>query len=102
MEWGEPSDAVVSPSEFPGEFAHRHQFDHGDSERGELRQFAAGGIPGTFAGERAHVHLAYDLPVNARALTIRISPPEARRIDDLRRSVRALGLKPRCRIGERV
>ena len=96
----EQIDAVVAPAEPPGEFGHRHDFEAGDAELGESRQFARSRFPASLRGEGADMHLVDDELLARAAAPRPVGPSEVSGIDDFRRSVRPFRLKSRRRVGQ--
>ena len=99
---GKQSHAIVSPPEAAGEIGDGHDFEHGDADGGELAQLPAGGVPPAFRSEGADVHLINHLAFERAAFPCGIGPPEGGGIDNLRRAVRAFGLKARGGVGKEV
>ena len=95
-------DAVVTPAEPAGEVGDRHHFDDGNAGMRQLRQLALRGRPRPFACEGADVQLVDHLARQRHAAPAHVGPFEGARIDDLRRAIRARGLKPRSGIGVRM
>src|SRR5947207_7212181 len=58
--WREEVDAVISPAESAWEFCHGHNFEAGDTELGENRQFTRSGFAASIRREGADMHLMDD------------------------------------------
>src|SRR5208282_2807919 len=99
--WCEEIDAIVSPAEAAWEFRHGHNFEAGNAEFRERRQLAQGAFPISLRGEGADMHLVDDKLLARDPVPRLVGPSEVPRIDDLRRSVRPLRLKPRRRVWQR-
>src|SRR5580658_3449825 len=93
-------DSVVAPAEFSGKIGERHQFNDGNPEICERLQMLHGGLVCAFLCERPKVHFVDDLTLDANALPAAIAPSKFAGIDYLRKFLRSLRLKTRCRIGE--
>ena len=98
----EQIDAVVAPPEPPLELGDRHQLDHGDTERCQLCDLRSGGRPGAGPGECSGVQLVDHLTAAQDPWPCRIGPPERRRVDNGRRTVRTVGLVSGCRDRDRA
>ena len=81
--------AIVAPAEPAGEFGDRHDLEHSDAQGGQLRQLFRRRRPGAFRRVGADVHLVQDLAFRFDAMPFAIGPDEARRVDELRRTVNA-------------
>jgi hypothetical protein len=93
--------AVIAPVPAAGTLCDRHHLDHRDAELAQVAQLPDRCVERTLGRERADVQLVDDLPGQLHAAPLRIVPLERRRIDEQRRSVHALRLEPRARIGPR-
>src|SRR5437899_7773925 len=92
--------SIVSPSEASGEFRYRHDLDEGYLILHQRRQEFARCFPRAFASERADMHFINDLALEPHPLPGFVFPAIQKRIHDLRRAVRTVGLKSGCRIGK--
>src|SRR5436190_18911518 len=93
-------DAVVAPAEAAGKISQRHHFDKRDACLRKIRQLVARGRPRSLWGERADMQLVNHLTLAVHSLPRRIGPLELARINNDRRSMRALRLIPRGRVGK--
>ncbi len=98
----EPVHSVVAPASRARELVDRHHLDNGDAERGQLRQPLDRRRPRSFRGEGAGVQLVEHRLFDDRAPPRGVGPRKAAEVDDLGRAVRALGLKRRGGVRERV
>ncbi len=89
----EEADAVVAPAEATREIGHRHQLDARHAQARKLFQLRRRRRERPFAREGADVQLVDDLPLERRALPLRVGPAERRRVYDARVAVRPFGLK---------
>src|SRR6185436_1367409 len=94
MEGSEPVDAVVSPPEVAGKFGERHDFEDGYAQRREMLEPRGGSRVGSLRRERPDVQLVHDVPRRGDPAPAGIGPAKRGGIDDLRRTVWSLGLKP--------
>ena len=98
---GEQVDAVVPPAAIAGELDHRQQLEVGDAEVDEVGQLLDRRLERPLRRERADVGL-----VDQRSRQRRRPPPqvvgplEGAVVDEPRRTVHAVGLELRARIGE--
>jgi hypothetical protein len=98
MERSEQIDPVIAPAKSPGEFGDRHDLEDCDSESRELGDMFGGARPVAVQCECPDVHLVHHLAFGRNASPAGVGPREPRRIDDLRRPMRPLGLVSRRRI----
>ena len=98
----EQIDAVVAPAEATFKFGNGHDLDHRDADSCQLLELARGRRPRAKPRERPHVQLVRDLSSQRRTGPVVVGPPKRERIDDFRRPVRPLGLKPRRRIRQQA
>ena len=94
----EEVDAVISPTEPAWEFRHGHNFEAGDTELRESRQFTRSGFPASIRREGADMHLVDDELLARPPAPRTVGPSEVSRIDDFRRSMRPFRLKSRRRV----
>ena len=87
----EKIDAVISPAEPTGEFRHRHDFEAGDTELGESRQFSRSGFPASIRGEGADMHLVDD---EVLARPTRATPRRSKRSPRDRRFPKVRAARP--------
>ena len=86
--------AVVTPVARAGKLGDRHQLHCGDAELDETGEVRNDRLEGAGRSERAHVQLVENEVAERVAREFLIGPHEAVGIDDDRRTVDALGLKP--------
>jgi hypothetical protein len=96
-----PEHAVVAPVVVTGELVERHQLDVRDAEARQPVELLAGGVQRPGGRERPDVQLVQDRVLERRRGPAVVVPGEARRVDDRRGAVDAVGLPTRRRIGER-
>ena len=92
-------DAVVPPVARAGELGHRHDLDRGDAEVHQVRQVRDDGLEGPGRGEGPDVELVEDQVGQGVAAEALVGPREPAGVDDDRRAVDPLRLKPGDRIG---
>jgi hypothetical protein len=97
---GERADAVVAPVPPPGEVAQRHQLDGVDPQVGQLGQLLLDAGERAGGAEGADVQLVDDKVLARHVAPAGVGPGERARVDDLGRTVDAVGLGARGRVGE--
>jgi hypothetical protein len=98
VRWGKHVHAVVAPPEAPVELGDRHDLEARDPEVGERFQFVDRGGPCSGRRERADMQLVEHLIPEHDTAPGLVAPAVRRWIDDLRWTVRAERLEPRCGI----
>jgi len=91
--------AVVPPVARAGELGDRHDLDRGDAEVHQVRQVRDHGLEGPGRGESPDVELVEDQVGQGVAAETLVGPREPAGVDDDRRPVDPLRLKPGDRIG---
>src|SRR4051812_17960605 len=94
--------AVVSPPEPAGKVADRHHLDHRDSQVGKRLDLVGGRGPRALTRKGADVHLVEHLISRRNTGPLVIRPLERRGVDDFRRAVRSVRLKPGHRVGAKA
>ena len=92
--WREKIDTVVAPAELSRKIRDRHHLDHSNADARQLCQLVRCGAPCSFPGECADMHFVDDLTFQFGSGPICVRPFELRWIDNARRSVWSIGLKP--------
>ena len=95
----EQQHAVIAPVAAARKLRHRHQFDRGDAELGEIVQPLDRGREGALGREGADMQFVDHRLVPRPAAPGLIGPDEARRIDHFARAVHVVGLMARRRVG---
>jgi len=91
---GKKINAVIAPTKLTTEIRDGQDFHGRDPDVREISQALGGRLPGPLSRERADVQFVDDLAARRQSAPVPVGPLEGTRIDDLRRSVRPLGLKP--------
>src|SRR5688500_2876815 len=89
----EEVSTVVAPAELAGELSNRLDLQGGNARVGKRRQFPDGRFPGSFLSERANMHFVDHLAISWHALPGVVRPAKVPRVNDLRRTMRAVRLK---------
>jgi hypothetical protein len=92
--------AVVAPVAFPRELCDGHELDGRDAELRQLGQSLCGGVEGALRSEAPDVQLVDHVLLERQACPVVAAPVEIRGYDS-GRSVHAVGLAARGRIGQR-
>src|SRR6266850_268557 len=100
MRWRVKGGSVISPSEASGKFRDRHDLQKSDLILRQPRQEFARSVPRAFASECSDMHFINDPALEPDTFPCFIIPAIQKRIHDLRRAMRSLGLKSGCRIGK--
>jgi hypothetical protein len=97
----EEIDAIIAPAKSARKVGNRHDFDQRNSKARELRELLHGRPPSAFRSKRSKVQFVCHQLVCRPTPPCPIRPREGR-VDDLRRTMRSIGLKARRRIGIRT
>ncbi len=91
--------AVVTPATVTSGLGDRHQLNHGNAERGQVRQFVGGRAEGALRGKGPDMKLINNALFPGAALPVGIAPDIAVRIAHQRRAVDIPLLRAGGRIG---
>ena len=93
-------DSIISPPIAAGKIGDGHHLHQRDAGLGQLAKLLVRRVPRSLGRERADVHFVDHLSIKRDPRPVGIGPGERTGVDDLRGAERALGLKPRRRIGK--
>src|SRR4051812_43374891 len=91
--------AIVTPAEFAGKIANRHHLEQGDAVLLEQGELLRGRAPSAFRGQCSDVEFVDDLASHLNAGPRLVGPSESFRIQHHGRTMRALRLETRSRVG---
>src|SRR5207248_717936 len=94
--------SVITPTELAWKFSDGHDFEKSDSIVHEGRQHFTRSAPCPFTGQCADVRFINDLLFEVNTFPGVILPAIKKRIDDLGRAMRTIGLEAGSRVGNEV
>ena len=96
----EEIDAVVAPIARTGKLGDRHQFNRRNPQGGEFRKMRDYGVERSFRCVGSDMEFIEDAALQSRSFPVVIGPAESVQVDDLRRTMHSLRLKPGSGIGQ--